>query len=193
MNVMRKRWKKNLLYLVPVAMFLTWTVFIYQFPPSDIVAFIGTENGYIATLLLSFLGGMSVLVSIPYHLVIMTFAAGGLNPWLLGIVASIGQMGGDTTSYLLGFSGGSMITGRLAATMERFRNWVTRRPYWQMSIALFVYGSISPLSNDWMLVPMGLARYPYWRVMLPLELGNVVFNTAMALLGTYGLASVLGI
>lgn len=193
MNAMRQRRKMNLLYLIPILMFLAWTVFIYQFPPADIVAFIGTENGYLATLALSFLGGLSVLVSIPYHLVIMTFAAGGLNPWLLGIAASIGQLGGDTTSYLLGFSGGSMVTGRLAATMERLRNWITRRPYWQMSIALFVYGSVSPVSNDWMLVPMGLARYPYWRVMLPLELGNTVFNTAMALLGTYGLASVLGV
>jgi len=189
---MRLHRKKTALYLVPLLMFLAWTVFIYQFPPSDIVAFIGTENGYTATLALSFLGGLSVLVSIPYHLVIMTFAAGGLNPWLLGLAASIGQMGGDTTSYMLGFSGGSIASGRLAATMERLRNWITQRPYWQMACALFVYGSISPISNDWMLVPMGLARYPYWRVMLPLELGNVVFNTTMALLGTYGLASVLG-
>ncbi len=192
MSAMRQRRKRNLLYLVPIVMFLAWTVFIYQFPPTDIAASIGTENGYFATLLLAFLGGLSVLVSIPYHLVIMTFAAGGLNPWLLGLVASIGQMGGDSTSYLLGFSGGSIASGRLATTMDRFRNWITQCPYWQTACALFVYGSISPLSNDWMLVPMGLARYPYWRVMLPLELGNVVFNTAMALLGTYGLASVLG-
>ncbi|MDD4286849.1 MAG: VTT domain-containing protein [Candidatus Peribacteraceae bacterium] len=189
---MRLRRKKTALYLVPLLMFLAWTVFIYQFPPADIVTYVGMKNGYLATLCIAFIGGLSVLISIPYHLVIMTFAAGGLNPWLLGLAASIGQLGGDTTSYMLGFSGGSIASGRFAAAMDRFRNWVIRRPYRQMACALFVYGSISPISNDWMLVPMGLARYPYWRVMLPLELGNVVFNTTMALLGTYGLASVLG-
>ncbi|MFA5054531.1 MAG: hypothetical protein WC565_10750, partial [Parcubacteria group bacterium] len=102
---MRQRRKKSALYFIPLLVFLTWTVFIYQFPPADIVAAIGTENGYVATLLLAFLGGMSVFVSVPYHLVIMTFAAGGVNPWLLGLTASVGQLGGDTVSYLLGRSG----------------------------------------------------------------------------------------
>ncbi|MFA6523157.1 MAG: hypothetical protein WCS85_02210 [Candidatus Peribacteraceae bacterium] len=189
---MRRRRKISAIYLVPIVVFVTWTVFIYQFSPSDIVAFIGTDHVYLATFLLSFIGGFSVFVSIPYHLVLMTFAAGGVNPWLLGLVCSIGQCCGDSSSYLLGFSGRNVAPGRIAAMMDRFRRWCTERPYWQMAGALTIYGSISPLSNDWILVPMGLARYPYWRVMLPLELGNLVFNTSMALLGAYGLASVLG-
>ncbi|MDD5623931.1 MAG: hypothetical protein PHI23_04455 [Candidatus Peribacteraceae bacterium] len=186
---MRHRPKFSAAYAIPLVMFLGWTVFIYQFTPSDIVEFVGTENGYVASLLLAFIGGLSVLVSLPYHLVIMTFAAGGLNPWLLGLVASVGQLTGDTTSYFLGFSGRHIAPSRLSRVIERFRFWCSARPYWQMAGTLFVYGSISPVSNDWILVPMGLARYPYWRVMLPLELGNVVFNTSMALLGSYGLAS----
>ena len=192
MHVMRQRRKKSALYFIPLLVFLTWTVFIYQFPHADIVAAIGTENGYVATLLLAFLGGMSVFVSVPYHLVIMTFAAGGVSPWLLGLTASVGQLGGDTVSYMLGRSGRHIAPSRFTARMDQLRNWIMRRPYWQTAFVLFIYGSMSPVSNDWMLVPLGLAHYSYRRVMIPLQLGNVVFNTAMALLGTYGLASILG-
>lgn len=189
---MRRRRSLSWLSVIPIVFFIGWTFFIYQYSPTDIVAFIGKDRGYGASILLAFLGGLSVLVSTPYQLVIMTFAAGGLNPWLLGLTTSLGQFGGDSVSYVLGFSGRGIVGGRLAATMDRFRRWLTTRPYWQMALGLFVYGSISPLSNDWMLIPMGLARYPYWRVMLPLELGNIVFNTSVALLGAYGFASVLG-
>jgi len=189
---MRRRWKSSALYLIAFVLFVAWTIFIYQFPPSDVVQFVGVGNGYLATLILSFIGGISVLISLPYQLVVMMFAAGGLNPWLLGLVTSIGQFGGDNVSFLLGYSGRHIAPNRAARLMDRFRNWCIRRPYWQMAGALFVYGSISPLSNDWILIPMGLGRYPYWRVMLPLELGNIVFNTSIALLGTYGLSSILG-
>lgn len=180
------------LSFLPLVFVLTWTFAIYQFPPAEIVEAVGTQNGYLTTLVLSFIGGISVLVGVPYHLVLMTFAAGGLNPFFLGIVASIGQAGGDSTSYLLGFSGRSIAPRSVFTVAEGFQRWCMRLPYWQFAGALFVYGAISPFSNDWLLIPMGLARYPYLRVMAPLELGNVVFNIGAGLLGTYGLASILG-
>ena len=44
-----------------------------------------------------------------------------------------------------------------------------------------------PLPNDVIVVPLGAAGVPYWRVMLPLGAGNLVFNIATALLASYGI------
>ena len=43
-----------------------------------------------------------------------------------------------------------------------------------------------PIPNDVITVSMGLAHYPYWKVMLPLGLGNIIFNISLALVGFYG-------
>lgn len=186
------KWKANsALFLLPPVVFVGWTVFLYQFPPADIVDYMGAENAYLVTLVLSFLGGVSTLISVPYHLVLMTFAAGGQNPFLLGLVATIGQGAGDTTSYFLGYSGGNIAPQYLHKLMDGLLKWCTDRSYWQVALALFVYGSISPFSNDFILIPLGIARYPYRKVMLPLILGNLVFNTGAGLLGTYGLSTIL--
>ena len=54
-----------------------------------------------------------------------------------------------------------------------------------MPIAFFLYDSLVPLSNDFIVISMGLARYPFWRVMIPLGLGNLVFNISLAYLALY--------
>ncbi|NOS67665.1 MAG: hypothetical protein HOO67_04860 [Candidatus Peribacteraceae bacterium] len=180
------------LSLLPVLLFATWTFLIYQYPPGEIVDFFGTQNGYVATLFLSFIGGISIIVPIPFHLALMTFAAGGLNPVLLGVMATIGQASGDSTSYLLGFSGRKLVSVSHFTSVERFQKWCMGLSYWKFAGALITYGAISPFSNDWLLIPMGIAHYPYRKVMVPLEIGNLIFNVGAGLLGTYGLASILG-
>jgi hypothetical protein len=41
-------------------------------------------------------------------------------------------------------------------------------------------------SNDVIVIPAGLVKYPFWKVMLPLALGNLVFNTWLALVAVGG-------
>jgi membrane protein YqaA with SNARE-associated domain len=178
--------------LLPFVIFGLWTLLIYQFPPGEIVEYFGTQNGYTAVLVLSFIGGISIIIPIPYHLVLMTFAAGGMNPVLLGIVATIGQATGDSTSYLLGYSGGKVVQHALFSVVERFQRWCMSLTYWKFGTVLVIYGAVSPFSNDWLLIPMGIARYPYRKIMVPLEIGNLIFNVGAGFLGAYGLASILG-
>ena len=44
-----------------------------------------------------------------------------------------------------------------------------------------------PLPYDVIVVPLGAAGVAYWRVLLPLGAGNIVFNTVTALLAAYGI------
>jgi len=55
-----------------------------------------------------------------------------------------------------------------------------------VSLALFVWGAFFPLPNDFMLVPLGILRYPFWKAIVPLGLGNLIFNIVVASTGAYG-------
>ena len=55
-------------------------------------------------------------------------------------------------------------------------------------VLCFVYSCIIPASNDFITIPAGLARLPFWYVMTPLVLGNIVFDVSLALLATHAYA-----
>jgi len=42
------------------------------------------------------------------------------------------------------------------------------------------------------IIPLGIARYPYKRVILPLLLGNTVFVAIVSTLGAKGLIHIIG-
>lgn len=177
--------------LVLIGLLVGWSVFIFQFPPAAIVEAIGVTNGYAAAFVLAFFGGLSAFVSFPYYLVILTLGAGGLKPILLGVAAAGGLFLGDSTSYLIGYKGRDIVPVYFHRIFDRFCGWCLSHPSWLVPTVLFLYGALIPFSNDLLVVPMGLARFPYWRLMLPLSIGNIVFNTGVALIGAYGVPALL--
>ena len=172
-------------FLILIALFVAWTVFIYRIPPADIIEILGVRNGYLITFVLAFLGGISTFVPIPYYLFVMTFAAGGLNPFLLGFVAGIGLFLGDSTSYVIAYHGREIIPSRIQKTIDRAYEWSLSHPKWLASLAIFSYGAFIPLPDDLVVMPLGFIHYPYWRLMIPMTLGNIVFNTLAAFIGLY--------
>ncbi|PJE64331.1 MAG: hypothetical protein COU90_02670 [Candidatus Ryanbacteria bacterium CG10_big_fil_rev_8_21_14_0_10_43_42] len=165
-----------------------WAVFLYKYTPGEIVEMIGIENGFIIAFVAAFLGGLSTFSSVPYTLIIVTLGAGGLHPLGLGLVASLGLFLGDSTSYFLGYYGNGVVPSRLQEYLQRFHNWLVQERFTSvMPFFIFLYGALFPFSNDVVVISFGLARYPYWKVMIPLTLGAVVFNTMMAYVGLYGI------
>ncbi len=167
-----------------------WTFFLYFFPPAEAVETLGIRNGYALAFVLAFFGGLSTFITVPYHLAVATLGAGGLNPLFLGIAAGTGIFLGDSISYLIGYRGHGIVPSRLQKIFQRFCGWCLTHPTWLASTVIFLYGALVPFSNDFITISMGLARFPYWRLMIPLGLGNVVFNTGAALAGAYGLQAI---
>lgn len=160
------------------------SVTLYFLSPERIVGYIGVQNAYIFIGVLAFLGGMSIFSSIPYHIIMVSLAVGGANPWILGLVTSFAVMLGDSTSYFVGTQIKQVLSPFAARVVARIERLYEKHPK-LMPFAFFVYGSIVPLSNDVITIPMGILGYPFWRMMIPLALGNLVFNISLALLATY--------
>src|SRR3989344_1013928 len=178
--------KRRTFSFIIVLSFIIWSVLVYNYTPEEITDAIGFKNGYILAFFVAFIGGTSILFPIPYYLLVLTLCAGGLNPIILGISSGFGIILGDSTSYFLGYTGGDVLPEKLKNLFQKVTNWCLKCSYKVIFIVFFMYGSLVPLPNDLITVPMGLGKYPFWKVIIPLAIGNIIFNIALAFAGFYG-------
>ena len=167
-------------------MVIAWTIFLYILSPEGLVHALGIRNSYIILFLVSLLGGTSLFLPFPYYLFTISFGAAGLNPLLLGIIAGTGVLIGDLTSYFIAYEARSIAPKKYTKIIKRIYDWSEKKNPYIFPILAFLYASFIPLPDDIIMVPTGLMRYPLIRVIVPLTLGKIVFNTLLALSGLYG-------
>lgn len=178
------QWRLYLPFLGVVLGFLVVSIFFTFISPEEAIASMGVQNSYAFLFLLAFFSGLLAFSGIPYHWVLIAFAVGGLDPISLGISAATGVILGDSTSYLVGYYGHHVVPEGLRGSIKRLSSFMYRHPR-LVPAFFFVYGSVAPFSNDLVGITMGIARYPFWRVMLPLGLGNLVFNVTLGYLAVH--------
>lgn len=139
--------------------------------------------GYFGLFIFAFIGGTSTILPLPYILATFTLAGLGLHPIFLGIVAGTGVTLGDSISYLLGRAGHHILKPQYDKKFHDLSQWLNRHPYLTPAV-LFFYGAFVPLPNDLLIVPLGLARYNYFKAIIPAWLGNVFFNFYIAYFGS---------
>lgn len=184
---LKRNAKKEMFIGLMVLFFILWSFIIYKISPSKIVEFAGINNSYLLVLFLGFLGGTSILFPFPYYLFVITFGAGGANPILLGIFAGLGVIIGESTSYWLGYYGRIILTDSYQKKFNKLCKWCsTTKNSILLSLVLFIYGAFVPIPNDVLILPLGAAHYNYWKLIIPLGLGNIVFNIILAFGGLYG-------
>lgn len=172
--------------LVIVLLIIGWSILLYYIGPEEIINAIGLENGYLLVFIAGLLGGTSIFFPFPYYLFVLTFGAAGLNPYLLGLLTAGGIIIGECTSYFVGHSTHYLLPTGIEKRMHSLNQWLIRKPKFFVFLILFLWASLIPIPNDFFLVPLGLIRYPFWRVIIPLGLGSIVFNIILALTGNYG-------
>ncbi len=188
-NMFKKNKKKKIIASIMILLFILWSLLLYNFSPEEIVSLIGINNSYLIVMFLGFLGGTSILFPFPYYLFVFTFAAGGSNPFLLGIATGLGVIIGESTSYYVGYHGRVVLSEGYQKRFNRLCKFCdTKTNTILISIVLFLYGSFIPLPNDFVILPLAFSRYNYWKLIIPLGLGNILFNIMVALAGFYGLS-----
>ncbi len=149
-----------------------------------IIAYVGIERAPLLMFLLGMIGGLSTFTGIPYHLVLMGLAAGGATPWLLGVATATGVMVGDSTTYLFSRQAKKGVSGRVERWLDSVAHVLARHPR-LLTPGLLLYGTISPFSNDFIVASLTLMGFSYRRIIIPLTIGNMAYNIALAYLGFY--------
>jgi len=170
--------------LLTVVLFITFSTVFYFFSPDTLLQYMGFQSAYVIMFFLAFLGGLSTFSGIPYHVVLIAFASSGLNPFLLGLLATSGVMLGDATSYYLGTQSKDLLTEHMQSVLHKLKEVENRTPR-LMTILFFLYGALVPFSNDIIVIPSGILGYAFWRVMIPLGIGTLIFNFGLSLIAAY--------
>jgi membrane protein YqaA with SNARE-associated domain len=146
--------------------------------------------GYGGDFLVSFLGNATILVPFPY--MGATFILGGLtdeitsqflfDPWLVGIISGIGAALGEMTGYLIGYGGGRLIADK---KRNAFSEYIGMHPKATPLVIWFL--AATPIPDDVLIVPLGAARYSWWKVLIPQFIGKTMFMCAIAWSGRFGL------
>lgn len=172
--------KKIIQFSLLAAFLIAWSVLILRLGTQRIVELIGTNNSYIILFIVGTTGGVSTLTSSSFYTTLSTFAVGGLNPFLLAVIGGLGISIGDTIFYLLGKKGEESLPSKARKITKKFSHWIENRPAWLVPIVTFVYSGMTPFPNDILTVSLGLARYRYLYMIIPLILGNIFLTGLVA-------------
>lgn len=150
---------------------------------------VATQMGYPGVILVSFLGNAIILFPLPYMGV--AFILGGItdsnsffifDPWVIGILAGFGAAIGEITGYALGYAGNKFVDKERTS---RFLNLIQEHPRATPFVLWFL--AATPIPDDVVIIPLGIARYPFWKVFIPQLIGKTMFLTAVAWAGRWSL------
>lgn len=162
-----------------IGLFAGLGLFVYLVTPQSIIASLGAQNAYMVLFLTALVSGVTTMSTVPYSVILVSLTLGGLPPVALGAVAASGVILGDTASYYVGYRGTHIIPESFMPRVYRLAGFLERHPR-VIPLFFFLFGAVAPLSNDVLTIPLGVARYSFLKLMMPLWAGNVVFNIALA-------------
>lgn len=140
------------------------------------------EYGYVAVFLVGLVSNATLILPVP-GLAVSSLLGSVLNPWIVGLVAGVGQALGELTGYMAGYSGQTLVDEH-----PRYRQLVT----WMQQYGVLTIFLLALLPNplfDVAGMVAGVLRLGVWRFLLSCAAGKVIKNVAFAMAGYYGIGA----
>jgi len=138
------------------------------------------QLGYLGIFLMSLIGASSIIIPIPYTIIIFLIAS-RYDPILLAIAGGAGAALGEFTGYLLGFYGQKILSEERRRKMEFMVKMFGR--YGPLAIFIF---ALTPLPDDLLFIPLGILRYKLIKAFIPALLGKMLMIYLLAYFGRIG-------
>jgi membrane protein YqaA with SNARE-associated domain len=182
--------KRFLTFIIVVVLIAFWSLLAYFVGPEEIIEKIGAENGYIFIFFIALLGGVSVFTSPSYFAALITFGAGGLDPFVLAIFSGLGIGIGDALFFYAGSQArqAAFDRGEPKNAFERFIRWIETRTGKTVPILIFLYSGFTLFPNDVLAVSLAFANYPFKKFIFAVLLGNINLAFWIAFLASKGIA-----
>jgi hypothetical protein len=170
-------------YLVIVVTVIC-SLWLVSIPTDTLLGYVGVENVYLFMFLVAFVGSLTTFASIPYPLILLGLAAGGVNPLFIGLASASGVITADSLTFAAVRRGRVLVNDKILGAIERLSTHIKKHPR-LLTPGLLMYGTFSPLSNDFAVISLSLMKYKYLRVIPFLAIGNIFYNVGIAFLGVY--------
>lgn len=139
------------------------------------------EIGYIGLALVSFFGSLIPFVPLPSFILLATMSVGDkFNIHYLALIAAVTSTVAKQIIFLLSYEGRRIITEKTRKRMKPFERLVKRYG----AAAAFV-AAATPIPDDLIYVPLGLAKYNPLRFFISTLAGKLVLCYVIVLLSHY--------
>ncbi|MFY9301162.1 MAG: VTT domain-containing protein [Candidatus Nitrosotenuis sp.] len=139
------------------------------------------EIGYLGLALVSFFGSLIPFVPLPSFILLATMSAGDkFNIHYLALIAAVTSTVAKQIIFLISYEGRRIITEKTRKRMRPFERLVKRYG----AAAAFV-AAATPIPDDLIYVPLGLAKYNPVRFFISTLAGKLVLSYVIVLLSHY--------
>ena len=140
---------------------------------------------YLAVMMISFTGAVSIIIPIPYTAIVFFMASiKNLDPLLTAISGGTGSGLGEVTGWILGrFMSKTLESTKYIKQIKaliRLINMTKSR--YIVPIIIFVF-ALTPLPDDILFIALGILRYNLTYALIPCVLGKIVMMYFVALFG----------
>jgi len=128
------------------------------------------QYSYFGVFLISFIGTASIIIPIPYTILIFTLSLSGQwNNTLLIIAGGLGSAFGELTGYALGYFGRRIVSEE----RQRKMTYLVRLFDRYGPLAIFVF-ALTPLPDDLLFIPLGIMKYKFYKAFIPSLIGKLL-------------------
>ena len=132
------------------------------------------QYGYLGVFLISLLGALSIVIPVPYTILIFT-SGHYLDPVLVALVGGVGSALGEISGYALGYAGRIVTSEERKRKMDYFLRLFNRHG----AITVFIF-ALTPLPDDMLFIPLGIVRYSFFKAFIPCLLGKILMCFLLA-------------
>ncbi len=134
-------------------------------------------SGYAGVFLMGVIGSASPIWPLPGSWAAFVAAGLGLNPFLIGLAAGVGEPIGELSGYTAGY-GGQIVVKRWKR-YDQIMNWMRRHG----GLTIFIVSAIPNFFIKLATIAAGSLRYPLWRFFIYCWAGKTVKSLGFALAG----------
>jgi len=150
------------------------------------------ELGYLGILIVSFVGSLIPFIPVPYFPLLITASFNSnFNPHLIALVSAAGVVAAKTIIFFASYYGRKVLSDKTKHRMLPLQRLVSRYGWPGAFIA-----AATPVPDDLVYIPLGLAKYSPWKFATATFAGKFVMNEAIVwssiFLGRPFVESVLG-
>lgn len=133
------------------------------------------ELGYLSIIIVSFVGSLVVFIPIPYFPLLLTASLSGrLDPHLIAVASALGSVAAKTIIFFASYYGRNVLSENTKKRMLPLQRLVGRYG-WPGAFA----AAATPIPDDIIYIPLGIAKYSPWKFALATFAGKVVMNEAI--------------
>lgn len=166
-----------------VLLFVLLNVFLYFFDAQKIVDWVGVDNTYFVVFAIATIGGLSTLTGPVLFTSIATFAGGGANIFLLGLLGGLGIFISDSIFYFIARLGITHVPQKWESSLKKVEGWMRKFPDWAVLSVVYIYLSFTPLPTDLLMIALAASGYKYKKIVWVVLAGSLTIALFTAYLG----------